>query len=291
MNGQLSLFRGRAPLIVAHGMGVDSVAMCLGLHQRGIRPDLILHADTGGEHPETYAYIPECRRWLASVGFPDLTIVRFKPVVNGKRGSYADLYGNCLACRMLPSLAYGGRRGCSQKFKRGPQDAFVNHWGPAIEWWATGGKCVKWIGYDAGPKDIRRPAIPEDAKYVYAYPLQTWGWDRERCIEEILRAGVKLPRKSACFFCPAAKPWEIAELVAYYPELADRIILMETTAKPRLWKIHGLWGRPVLGRRGAIPHPGSMTEFILQLRADPAMLQRYLEMGKSAAPGVCLAAA
>ena len=34
------------PLMVAYGMGVDSTAMLVGLHARGIRPDAILFADT-----------------------------------------------------------------------------------------------------------------------------------------------------------------------------------------------------------------------------------------------------
>ncbi|MBI2481070.1 MAG: hypothetical protein HYV60_21275 [Planctomycetia bacterium] len=34
------------PIVVTYGMGVDSTAMRIGLHQRGIRPDLILFADT-----------------------------------------------------------------------------------------------------------------------------------------------------------------------------------------------------------------------------------------------------
>ena len=45
---KLNLFHSAAPrpppLVVAYGMGVDSTAMPVGLHQRGIRPDLILSA-------------------------------------------------------------------------------------------------------------------------------------------------------------------------------------------------------------------------------------------------------
>jgi hypothetical protein len=44
--------------VVAYGMGVDSTAMLIGLEQRGIRPDLILFADTGSEKPDTYLYAP-----------------------------------------------------------------------------------------------------------------------------------------------------------------------------------------------------------------------------------------
>src|SRR3546814_5750745 len=54
------------------------------------------------------------------------------------------------------------------------------------------------------------------------------------------------------------------------PEEVDRlsreelrvIVLMEARAKPRLRTIEGLWRKPVLGRGGATPRPGSMTEYI-----------------------------
>ncbi|QDU97641.1 hypothetical protein Pla8534_54920 [Lignipirellula cremea] len=54
---QYPLFRSPAPkppLVVAYGLGVDSTAMLIGLQRRGVRPDLILFANTGGEKPETY---------------------------------------------------------------------------------------------------------------------------------------------------------------------------------------------------------------------------------------------
>lgn len=273
-----------APLVVADGLGVDSTAMLLGYAQRGIRPDLILHADTGGEHPETVAYIAERRRWLASVGFPDLIVVRRKPVIDGKKGSYATLEENCLVNETLPSLAFG-YKACSLKWKREPQDKYVAAWEPAILAWAAGLKVRKAIGYDAGPSDARRSALKDDKRYAYEYPLRTWGWDRDRCIVELLDAGLPVPRKSACFFCPASKAHEVADLVERYPDLADRIVAMERRAQPRLISITGLWRKPIKGRlatparvavgrkparpaRPAIaPRPGSMTEYIESLRA------------------------
>ena len=56
------------PLRVSYGVGVDSTAMLIGLNRLGIRPDLILFADTGGEMPETYEYLPIIGRWLKAQG-------------------------------------------------------------------------------------------------------------------------------------------------------------------------------------------------------------------------------
>ncbi|HNB04646.1 MAG TPA: hypothetical protein PKV97_01850 [Thauera aminoaromatica] len=115
----------KAPLVVSCGIGVDSVAMLVGLWRRGIRPDLILFADPGSEWPETYLYVLVLAAWLAEVGFPPLTIVRR----DQGRTSYTTLEGNCLVNRTLPSMAFG-YGGCSQKWKREPMDKLVGRWYP-----------------------------------------------------------------------------------------------------------------------------------------------------------------
>ena len=101
------------PLVIAYGLGVNSTAMLVEFAKRGIRPDLILFADTGGEKPETYAYLGVVRPFLKRVGFPEMITVRYRPV----RAAYSTLEGQCLHTGTLPSLAYGGKS-CSVKYKR-----------------------------------------------------------------------------------------------------------------------------------------------------------------------------
>jgi hypothetical protein len=182
----------RVPLVVAYGMGVDSTAMLVGMRRRGIRPDLILFADTGGEKPETYDYLPVMQRWLKKVGFPPIQIVRYVPKWT-KRGHYTTLEENCLVNETLPSLAFG-RKSCSLKWKRAPQDKFVRQWEPAQETWEKGGKVVKAIGYDAGPADMKRGhKLKDDEEYVYWYPLREWGITRAGA-EALIRSAGASPR-------------------------------------------------------------------------------------------------
>ena len=54
--------------IVSYGGGANSTALLIGLHQHRIPVDLILFADTGGEHPHTYAYLDIMDRWLKDHG-------------------------------------------------------------------------------------------------------------------------------------------------------------------------------------------------------------------------------
>jgi hypothetical protein len=251
---QIGLFVDQAtpaPVIVNLGLGVDSVARLVGLHQRGETPDLILFADTGGEKPDTYAYLDVIGGWLAAVGFPTVTVVR-RP--EGRSG-YRTLEGNCLKNETLPSLAFG-MKGCSLKWKAEAMDHFLlgrrrGHrspgWALAVAARDAGKKPIKLIGYDAGPKDSRRAVKrTEDDHFVYRYPLREWGWARERCIDEISAAGLPVPVKSACFFCPASQEWELYWLAARHPELLLRALAMEDQArdgKHGLHAVKGLWGR------------------------------------------------
>lgn len=217
------------PLVVAYGMGVDSTAVLVGLHQRGERPDLILFADTGDEKPQTYAYLPVINEWLRSVGFHQVTIVKNARPVSGDK----SLSDSCLRLGTLPALAYGMHQ-CSLVWKRDPQHKYIKAWQPAIDAWAAGLKVVTCIGYDAGPRDSCRQYKAEGKEspgFQNRFPLIEWGWDRERCMAEIAAAGLPVPVKSACFHCPASKKAEIVWLRINVPEQFEKSLQMEAGAK------------------------------------------------------------
>lgn len=240
----------KAPLIVNYGGGVDSTAMLIGLHDRGERPDLVIFADTGGEKPDTYEQIDRMDAKLTEWGWP--TIVRVKNAA--PRSDYKTLEENCRNNETLPSLAFGFKS-CSLKWKAAPMDKWIlgggrgadkqPGWAPALAALDVGVKPVKCIGYDNGPSDSRRAVgKTEDDNFIYRYPLREWGWDRATCIERIAREGMSVPVKSACFFCPASKPWELLILAARWPELFLRAIAMEDGAragKHGLKTVAGLW--------------------------------------------------
>ena len=212
----------RQPLVVAYGLGVDSTAMLIGMKQLGLRPDLILFADTGNEKPDTYYYAPIFQQWLRDAGFPQFEVVRYEP----KFADYDTLYGNCWQNETLPSLAFG-RKSCSIKWKREPQDRYVRKWELALEAWDAGMKVRKLIGFDAGEGYRRYGDAGDDPQYDYWYPLMEWGWTREHCKKVIAEAGLPVPTKSACFFCPAMKKPEIVQLAAESPDLFVQSLALE----------------------------------------------------------------
>lgn len=249
-------------LIVNFGGGVDSTAMLVGLKDRGITPELIIFADTGGEKPETYEWVRFMDGWCDYQFGVGVTTVSRETTINMKASTnYTTLEGNCLENDTLPSLAFH-RKSCSLKWKAEPMDAYIRGQYrskrakcPGLPWvhaiWDRGEKPVKAIGYDNGPKDSRRAhKRTEDDEFRYWYPLRDWGWDREECERQCHMEFGSVPKKSACFFCPATQECELKELAAEHPDLFNRALAMERNAKPKLDKIEGLWSRTTKRRPG-----------------------------------------
>lgn len=207
-------------IVASFGGGVNSTAMLIGMVERGETCDLILFADTGGEKPHTYEHVSEFSKWLEFVGMPPITTV----------AESQTLEADCLRRGALPGIAYG-YKSCSDHFKMRPQNRYLSERGIV--------PTMKLIGFDAG-EPHRAKDIPGNR-----YPLIEWDWGREECVEAIKRAGQRVPDKSACYFCPSSKKWEILELKRRYPDLAKRSVAMEKNAQ--LTMVKGLgrdfaWG-------------------------------------------------
>jgi hypothetical protein len=236
-----------AGVVVCYGAGVDSTAMLLAMHDQGIRPDVISFADTGAEKPETYNQVALMNDWLISKGWPTVTVCK---KITLDTTPYGSLGGNCSHNETLPSLAFG-MKSCSIKWKQVPQDYLLKGCssGPNkcephplyLESLEKKRKLVKLIGYDSSPADIRRSkkVKREDEYFLYSYPLQDLGWTREDCIARILREGMAVPIKSACFFCPASQKWELWWLAGKHPDLFMKALEIENGA---MTGKHSRWG-------------------------------------------------
>ena len=132
--------KGAGMNIVSYGGGANSTALLVGLHQHRIPVDLILFADTGAEHPLTYAYLNIMDRWLKDHGMPPITRV-YKYTQDGTRLTLED---ECLQSCSLPSIAYGYKK-CSLKHKIGPQEKFCNNHPVCRKVWDSGRRVVKFV--------------------------------------------------------------------------------------------------------------------------------------------------
>jgi hypothetical protein len=228
------------PTFIAYGGGTNSAALVVGMVERGMKPvDLILFANTGGEKPHTYDHLKTMSEYLAAHGWPAITVVQRVR----RDQTPTTLEERSLETRTLPSLAYGFKT-CSQKFKLQPQDKFCNHYAPFKAHWKAGGLVTRCIGYDfAETRRWMNAPIEVDHKYRNAFPLVEWEWVRQDCVDAILRAGLPLPGKSSCFYCPASTTGDIDTLRATYPVLFHRALAMEANAAPNLKSVKGLGRR------------------------------------------------
>lgn len=219
--------------VVSFGAGVNSTAMILGMYERGERPDLILFADTGGEKPETYQHINVIQQWCRRHDMPDITVISYNSP------KHSTLEEECWNNETLPSKAFGFS-GCSVKWKRQPMDKYLLMHSSCQKVWEQGQKVQRLIGIHLG--EYRRGKIADDQRYTYRYPLREWGWKQRDCEDAIKRHGFKRPVKSACFFCPAMKKFEVLWLAYEHPDLFHRAIEMEEQAieAGRLETVKGL---------------------------------------------------
>lgn len=234
---------------LAYGLGVDSTAIIVGFVARGIRPDFILFADVGAEKESTYAYLPVIQEYLKKHNFPPVQVVKYQPKIS----PYTTIEGNMVMNATLPGATFN-RGSCTDKWKIKPQMRWEKE--------NVKGRITKAIGFEAGEeyRQLRANDKAHTAKsdrYDYLYPLIEWGWDREECKARIAEAGLPVPPKSACIFCPNMKPHELDDLTV---EERGRVARVEVVAEPYNRKVHGLWRRP----RKSDGRPGSITEYMVQ---------------------------
>lgn len=214
--------------IVGYGAGVDSTAMLIMLTKQGVKIDFIIFSDTGGEKPDTYAFIPKFSDWLLKNGQPEITIVKYKR----EDGEEETLEQEMLRRNVLPPIAYGFKS-CSDKYKIRPLNRFLKDNHPEI--FEGKQKPIKYIGFDMG--EIRRMKPDPTGLFENKYPLIENKISRQEAEKIIKAEGFCLPPKSSCFFCPNMKRHEILRL----PEdLKQRAVELENRAKENLIELKGL---------------------------------------------------
>lgn len=200
---------------ISFGAGWNSVAMTIMLVEEGWRGP-IAFSNTGNEKPETYCYMEYFERdFLKPHG---LEITRLSPVTHSdlydvkRLGGLANtLEEYCLRGGIIPLLAV---RWCSVQFKRNPLE----------NWRKQHGHSKALLGMSASePQRVRDdPTV--------CYPLVERDIHRPECRRIIERAGLEVPRKSGCFFCPGQRVAEWRNLYFEHRDLYERAIALEDNA-------------------------------------------------------------
>lgn len=194
--------------VLSYGGGVNSTALMVLLIQRKIPLDYIIFADTGSERPETYSYLKHARRYAEKHYIP------FK-IVKVRNGD--SLYDRCKRRKVIPSKTW---RWCTRDLKIRPIYAFYR---------SLHSQIFQYVGIDYDEVHRMKDNKVDYVKNVY--PLIDYKIGRQQCIEIIKEAGLLIPVKSGCYFCPFRNNEDWADLYRRHPDLYKKAMVLEESSK------------------------------------------------------------
>ena len=188
---------------------MNSWALYFYLIEQGEVPGVDFEAVAVNHHtdwPETYEYL----EMMLAKGYP-VTVI--EPDVGGR----SSLYEECKKYSLFPSKFW---RWCTSKFKVEPLLQYYQR------------PCVDLIGFDSS-EAVRGKTMKERDGITQEYPLIVAGIDRQGCKNLIMRHGLAIPPKSACYICPFQGRRQWQELREKHPDLFCRAQTLERLTNER----------------------------------------------------------
>lgn len=195
--------------VLSFGGGVNTIALMVLLIREGAPLDEVIFADTGGETPETYRAVESAEAFFAERGIPFRTV--------GTRMKGGDLYATAQRRRVIPSVKW---RWCTRDFKVRPIYAYYRSLGVPVEQYVG-------IAYD----EIHRMKDSKVSFVTNLYPLVDRKITRAACVQIIEEAGLPVPEKSGCYFCPFNSMNRWRWLLDAHPDLFERAVRLEEGSK------------------------------------------------------------
>lgn len=212
--------------VISYGGGVQSTAMIV-LAAQGKIPDIdaALFANVGddSEYPATLEYVRNIMTpWAAERGIPVHELHRTM-----KDGTTRSLYASLMSDRKtidIPvrlSTGAPGKRQCTSGYKIDVVNKWLKQNGssktnPSIV-------CIGISIDEYHRASNRRP----DPTQIAEYPLLDLRLDRTACTQIIADAGLPVPPKSSCFFCPFHRISVWREMRRDEPELFQKSVELE----------------------------------------------------------------
>lgn len=218
---------------VSYGGGVQSTALLVLAAQSRIDYRIFLFANVGddSEHPDTLRYVRDVAMpYAAEHGIDIHELHRIK-----RDGATETLYGRLtkpgsrsigIPVRMNGNGA-PGKRACTADFKIKVIAKWQREHGATKEVPAV---CALGISVDEVHRARSSSGI---ATQVLTYPLLDLGLRRQDCMNVIADAGLPVPRRSACFFCPFHKLDQWRDMKRDEPELFERSVALEALVNER----------------------------------------------------------
>jgi len=177
---------------LSYGAGVGSTGLICHIYDK-IDQYEIIFVNHGGDYPETYEYFDYIKNALK------IKVTELKPNIEG----YSNLYQYLWEHDIAPNRAY---KFCTDKAKI-----------RTIHRYCQDRPYTALLGITF---DERQRATGSTMQYEHLkYPLVDARIDRRGAIKLIQDMGLKVPRRSCCWFCFNANYKEIDKLKRDYPEL------------------------------------------------------------------------
>ena len=199
--------------VLSFGGGVQTTALAVMIVKGEVETDVMVFADTGGEHPKTYEHLALLQTWLKGHGR------EFVTVKSPEQPLYDYVWDRSTVIPVRVGHNEGlGRRQCTRQWKVTPILKYaksLTEERPII--------MQLGISYD----EIHRMKDSPDKGIVREWPLIDLMLTREDCRKIIADAGLPEAPKSACYFCPLLPASTFRSLAANEPELFEKAAALE----------------------------------------------------------------
>jgi hypothetical protein len=200
--------------VISYGGGVQSTALVVLSMSEGWDVDEVVHVDLmDAESPATREYVRCFREWLQREYARDITII--------ERNMYQDM----LARPAFTPVPWHGRREkfmlrrqCTREYKVQPLTRYLYDRYP--------GDCIR-LMLGISVDEYHRMRDSSAARIDHVYPLVDRRLTRWQCRDIIERAGLVVPSKSSCWFCPYRSVRSQLALVQHYPRLREMAQVLE----------------------------------------------------------------
>ena len=199
--------------VISYGGGVQSTALVVLSLSEQWRVDEIVHVDLmDAESPATREYVARFREWLRDAYGRDITVI--------ERNMYWDMLDN----PGFTPVPWRGKyerfmlsRQCTRQYKVAPLQRYLYD--------KYDGRIGLMLGISVD--EYHRMRDSSAARIEHVYPLVDRRLTRWQCRDIIERAGLSVPYKSSCWFCPYRTPGSQLVLLQHYPQLREMADALE----------------------------------------------------------------
>ena len=199
--------------VISYGGGIQSTALVvLAMRERWVIDEVVYVDLVDAESPATREYVARFRDWLRERG-RDVTVI--------ERNMYQDMLDNP---GFTPVPWHGRRekfmlsRQCTRQYKVTPLTRYLYDRYP--------GDCIR-LMLGISVDEYHRMRDSSAARIEHVYPLVDARLTRWQCRDIIERAGLAVPSKSSCWFCPYRSARSQWALVQRYPDLVGMARVLE----------------------------------------------------------------